>query len=129
MSDQPTNVVNFSRTTSEVLDCVLTEDEQRERGQQLAESVKAVSDLERDQKDVKASMKEAMEDAEAERERLALIVRDGKEPRTVPVRLDYDDQRGMVHKTRLDTGELIGTRPMTDEEKQRALPFLGRKVN
>lgn len=123
------DTVNFTRQTSENLVCVLSDDEQRDRGRQLAEAVEAVTNEQVTQKAAKDEMKDRLDEMQAERTRLAVIVREGKEKRLVPVRFDYDDALGKVHKTRLDTGEVYESRAMTDEERQRALPFARAAVN
>ncbi|MCC6989914.1 MAG: hypothetical protein IT181_12995 [Acidobacteria bacterium] len=115
-----------TRTVSQVLTCQLTDDEQRERGRQLAEALRAVGEEELDQKAQKERMKERLEALHGEVTRLGGIVRAGEEERAVQVRLELDDEKGMVHSVRLDTGELFHSRPMTQQEKQRALPFVAK---
>lgn len=121
-------VTPFTRQVSEVLDCVLTDDEQRDRGRQLADALAAVGAFESKQKNEKQIAKDALETLEGECARLAGIVRAGKEPRTIPVRVVHDDKRLMVDKIRLDTGEVFASRTMTEFEKQRALPFPQKAV-
>ena len=94
----------------------------------LAESLQDIREEEDRQATAKKEMKDTLESLQKEADRLSAIVRDGREDRTVAVRIDHDEARLMVHKTRLDTGELIASRAMTEEERQRALPF-SRKVN
>jgi len=118
-----------TRTITELLDCKLTQEEQLERGQQLADAITAVDTEEAAQKTAKDKMKESLAALASEVNRLVPIVHDGIEKRQVSVRIDYDDTSLMVHKTRLDTGELVASRAMTEEERQRALPFVSRKVN
>lgn len=122
------DVTTINRQSSEVLSCVLTDAEMLDRGRQLAESLQDIREEEDRQATAKKEMKDTLESLQKEADRLSAIVRDGREDRTVAVRIDHDEARLMVHKTRLDTGELIASRAMTEEERQRALPF-SRKVN
>lgn len=119
----------LTRQTSEILTCNLTPEEHRERGRQLAEALEAVDKETVDQKAEKEAMKDRLEHLQAECDRLGKIVREEKEDRSVNVRIDYSDADGMVYKYRLDTGEMFASRKMTDDERQRALPFPTRKVN
>lgn len=116
------------RTTTEILQCRLTPDEHRDRGRQLAEALENVRVFEAAQKVAKEQAKEQGEQLEKEVARLREIVRTEEEPRSVPVRLMFDEGAGMVDKIRLDTGELVHRRPMTDAEKQRLLPFQPKAV-
>jgi hypothetical protein len=51
---------------------------------------------------------------------LATVVRSAREDRPVEIRRDYDYVAGKVETVRLDTGEIVGTRGLTDEERQLA---------
>lgn len=118
-----------SRIVSRVLACTLTDEEQRERGRQLAEAIKAVDECDAAHETKRKAMKEELGGLQAEVDRLAGIVREGREDRSVQVRIDYDEARSLVHYTRLDTGELTESRAMTEDEKQRVLPFASRRAN
>lgn len=79
----------------------------------------------------KASKKEVeSEIAEhgSEARRLARIVRERKEDRDIPVRDDFDHAAGVVNTIRVDTSEVVGTRGMTFEERQRPLDFKAGKA-
>ena len=62
-----------------------------------------------------------LREAEAERDNLARIVREGKEPRFVVCQERADYRAGQVYEVRTDTGELVTTRKMTQDERQLGL--------
>ena len=101
--------------------CELTFDEQIERGQALAKLCGRIGDEQTRQANEKKRMKETLDGLEADRRELTAVVRDKKEMRDVECVATMDPARGLVEVHRTDTGELIETRRMTDEERQRGL--------
>lgn len=57
----------------------------------------------------------------AEVRRLGRVVRERMEERAVPIVEDMDFEAGAVNTIRTDTSEIVGTRGMTPEERQRSL--------
>lgn len=123
-SAEPTSTAVVVKTEWEELDCILTDDEQRDRGRQLADALADVAQFHAEQKSAKETAKDRLETLQGECNRLARIVRAGHETRPVRVQIVHDDRRLMVDKVRLDTGETFASRTMTESEKQRALPFV-----
>jgi len=54
---------------------------------------------------------------------MADMVDSRRELREVTVEVKYDYELGTVSKTRTDTGEVISTREMTDQERQAEIEF------
>jgi len=104
------------------LACKLTDTELKEFGRKLATKCEDIASEESRQKDQKSEMKARLDGMEAERTSLAIVVRRQEEQRDVEVEEVFDYELGKVTQTRLDTGEEIRVRPMTNEERQQPLP-------
>lgn len=104
------------------LPCKLTEAELKEFGRKLAVKCEDIAAEESRQKDQKSEMKARLDGMESERSIFALVVRRQEEQRDVEVEELFDYEAGKVIQTRLDTGEEIRVRPMTNEERQQPLP-------
>lgn len=115
--------VKIHRTVVRSMPCKLTEDELLKVGGELAATVQDIESEDRRQADVKAQMKSRLTELEARRSRLAITVSRREEHRDVQVEIWHDYQRGIVQDIRRDTGEIVHTRPMTDEERQVKLPI------
>lgn len=104
-----------------ILQCRLTEDEQRERGQALALARGERNEREAHRSAEAKRLKALVDDADEEVDRLAAIVRSGQEPRPVEC---LDSLHGYeVVTVRLDTGEEVSRRAATDADRQMALPM------
>ena len=100
------------------LPVVLTEDELAVRSQELA---KAVGDLEETDEARKASASFHGAEVKAARAvvaRLSKVVRERREYRDVEVKDVFDYAEKRVDTVRLDTGERVWTRAMTEDERQ-----------
>lgn len=111
------------RTTTETLSCVLTDDELRERGEQLAKAIEDIATEQKNQESIKAEMKSSIATLEARRDALAAQVRRKAELRQVEVEEVTDYVSGRFSRSRLDTGEVIHERPLTNDERQASLEF------
>lgn len=105
------------------LPCRLTDDELRQRGDSLAEVVQELHAEDDRQADVKAQMKARLTELEAKQTRYAIVISRREEYRDVECDLFADTVRGTVDIVRRDTGDTIETRPITEDERQRALPL------
>ena len=101
--------------------CRLTNDELRDLGQQLAAQVQACVEEETRQGQQRKRMKEALEELEIERDRLAALVADGVEKRDVECVLQADYVMNRAYTLRMDTGEVIDERDLKADERQ--IPF------
>ena len=100
------------------LSCILTEEE---RNAKAREAVAAVGDISREeerQKEVKASMKAAMEKLVGRLFVLRSQVETGFETRPVTCDILHDFDAGTVSLVRRDTGEIAEVRPMHEDERQ-----------
>jgi len=106
----------------------LTEGELSLRSQEMAtaESTLGDAELRLDQfieaaKGTKKQIETEMADARMEVRRLARTVRERQEERSVPIMEEPDYDAGAVHTYRTDSNEIVATRGMTPEERQRSL--------
>jgi hypothetical protein len=105
------------------LPCRLTETELLDRADQLSVVVQETTAEEGRQTDVKAQMKARLTELDARKTRLAITIGRKEEYRDVEVELMADVQAGTVTIYRMDNGEALETRPMTEQERQSSLPL------
>ena len=110
------------RTTKTVLGCRLTDDELQAAGNDLAKVVQDIAGEADRQGEIKAQMKARLMELTAKQTVLAIMVSRREEHRDVEVTIAtcYDD--GVEIRTRTDTGEVISTRALRDDERQPRLP-------
>ena len=101
----------------------LTQDELLDRAAELAGVVEDYSTEEARQTDVKAQLKARLTELDAKRRQLAIVVARKEEYRDVRCEVLADLDRMLAHTMRTDTGEIVGSRPLTDEERQDGLPL------
>ncbi len=115
------------KTTKEkrLLACKLTDQEVYQAGQDLANAVNELHVAEQQRESTVKALKAHEAELEARITIKTILVKDKSEMRMVDCEniLDYNDLRCRV--TRLDTGEYILDRKMTEDEKQSSLPFDG----
>lgn len=111
------------RTIVRSLPCRLTDDELLKKGSELATAVQDIATEEGRQLDIKASMKAKLAEIEARRTQLAIAVSRKEEHRDVEVDIWHDYQRAIVQDIRRDTGEVLTTRVMSEDERQIGLPM------
>ena len=108
----------MNETRTESLPCKLTPEERREAGEALAGVVQDVAAEGDRQTDIKAQMKARLTELEARKAQLAITISRGEEYRDVRVQDTPDYAAGTVHTVRMDTGECIRTRRLSEEERQ-----------
>lgn len=106
------------RRFEQMLPVRLVSDELRERGEMLAHSRQLAEQHALDAADIKTRLKKQAEKLEMEITRLATIIREKQEPRPVTVEVRLTKRTGQVEEVRLDTGEVVATRRMRDDETQ-----------
>lgn len=106
----------------------LSEGELSLRSQEMASAERALGEAEarldawtEAAKATKKQLENEIGEARWEVKRLGEIVRDRKEKREVPILEDADYEAGAVHTYRTDTNEIVETRGMTPEERQRSI--------
>lgn len=72
-------------------------------------------------KETKKGIENEISDARFSVSRLARVVRDRQEDRAVPIMEEPDYEAGAVNTYRTDSNEIVATRGMTPEERQRSL--------
>jgi hypothetical protein len=115
--------VKLHRTIVRSLPVRLTDEELLKKGSDLATAVQDIATEEGRQVDIKASMKAKLAEIEARRTQLAIAVSRKEEHRDVEVDIFHDYQRAVVQDIRRDTGEVLSTRVMSEEERQIGLPM------
>lgn len=116
-----------TKTTKEtqLLQVPLTQEEQLAAGKKLSEAVRTLTSCQAQAKSAASQFKAKIDEMQAKINHLQILISDGYELRNVPCEnvLDYTDVRCRV--IRLDTGEIIADRKLTEDEKQSTLPFDG----
>ena len=108
------------KTAIRQLPCELTDLELRRFGDELAVAVQDTTAEEDRQKQIKTEMKARIDELTARKARIALTISRREEYRDTEVRYCLDGN-GMVLEVRADTGEVLRTRPLADEERQLVL--------
>lgn len=103
----------------------LTLDEVRAKGEDLALKIQEVDEETAELKEYTKTEKSRIQSLVLEQKKLAETVRQRRELRVVPVDI-IDIGEGKVNEVRTDTAEVIRTRPMTEKERQRTLPAIGK---
>jgi hypothetical protein len=106
----------------------LSEPEVALRAQELASAESVLGDAEKRleqfveaAKGTKKGIETEITDARSLVGSLARVVRERKEDREVPVMEDADYEKGAMNTYRTDTNEIVATRGLTHEERQRSL--------
>ena len=112
----------LAKTETRSLPVKLTDNELRERGDELAATIQNVNTEERRQADQKTQMKARLTELQARQTQLAITISRREEERDVTVDVYHNYEALKVETVRRDTGEAIHRREMTQEELQRPLP-------
>lgn len=100
-----------------MLPCSLNEEELLARTSVLVAKIHEHGVEEEDQREAKASMKKKLDDLDREITCIARVVREKKELRPVEVSEVKNYPRRIVEFIRVDTGEAVDSRPMTEPER------------
>ena len=122
MSEKPKRAGQILRTETRNLPCKLTNDELRDKADELASTVQAIEGEKSRQDSVKAELKATMAELESRQTRLAQVVSRREEYRDVKVVVELHEN-DIVREVREDTGEAIQTRPARDTERQQKMEF------
>lgn len=105
------------KTETKTLMCILTADEQRVRGIELAAAIKTLDELDVQKREVTEKIKAA----EARRDVLATVVKFCQEERPVECVLEPDYDADTMTVRRTDTGTVVCVRQLTLMERQQEL--------
>lgn len=105
------------------LPCKLTQKEIYEAGKSLADALKRKSECEVRLESFKQQVKAEITTAEGEASKFQGLVASEIEYRMVEVEARFDFKAGRKTIIRMDTGEIIRTENITEDERQRMLPL------
>lgn len=105
--------------------CSLTREEVAKYAEDLAQLIDREATTTSDFDSVKKTWKGKLEDIKREILSTSTKVREHKEIRLVKCQKELDFESGEVRLVRMDTGEIIETRPMSAVERQKELDFDG----
>ena len=105
------------------LKCVLTDKELQQKGAELADAIDEGKRLEAEFTEVKQQFKGKIDGATGRVAALASTIRAKSEYRSVKCSRVFDFEAGLVREIRTDTYEEIGSRMMTDTDRQQHLPL------
>ena len=118
----------MSGTIDEIMvDVLLTDEEKARFAEALSDLVVKMESLETEKKGYDAMMNAKIKEIEAEARGVAAVVSSGVQEKLVECEIHFDNFHKEAVYQSLETGEIVRTRPMTKEEMQRTLPFLGKK--
>ena len=95
----------------------LNDQEVLEQSMELAHTIQELADETDSQAGIKAIMKAKLMELDAKQSRLAAVVSTRTDYRDVEVEVALTDD-AMAQETRKDTGEIMLTRPLREDEKQ-----------
>lgn len=108
-----------TKTTIRRLPVRITEEEQRDLGKELAESIFEQEGKESAAKESARQFKNEIAEIVAQSTRLSQILHDGAEYRDVKCEIHIDmPEPGRKTTIRTDTGEIVEVKPMTDGDSQ-----------
>jgi hypothetical protein len=102
----------------EDLRCPITDGEHRQKGVLLGQLLEERRQIEQRHKEERAAQKEEMATHDVKLHVCQEEVRTQSEVRSVDVEVVADFSRGVVETIRLDSGKVIRSRPMSDNERQ-----------
>ena len=98
-----------------------TEEEKREIASDLAQKINEKNELEQKKKEVAATIKAEIETAESQIAQLSTHYNQGYHHKNVKCRVDRNHETKTISYYRTDTGELVDSRRMTQDELQQGL--------
>lgn len=126
--DAPPEVEVIAERQEHSFERELTDDDWRELGKTSAQAARRAADLKAELDRTSKRLKGAIEVAVGEAVDAQNAMLAGKRTITVEVRAELRTD-GMVHLVRLDTGEVVERRPLTEQERQRSLFSQAAKTN
>lgn len=109
--------------------CDLSREEVEERATEAARLIDQLDQQEADMKAAQKAAKARIEESETQLRRVSGEVRDRATIRLTDCQRVFDWDKGEVREIRSDTGEVMATRPMSDEEKQKGFDFSDGSVD
>lgn len=113
--EKPTAVIDY--------DYKLTDDDRLQYAQRISELDEQDDALENERKMQASSFKARIDENHSERKKLSRAIRSGEETRSAICTINYNHKKGIVEFVEVATGQVVSSRPMTNEERQ--LPLFG----
>ncbi len=113
-----------AKTVTRSLPCELTDEELRERADQLVVHIRELEALDEEKKEASKKFRDKMRAIGSKVSVFSKQIEDKKEVREVECLEAPDYNRKLMVITRKDTGEVLGTRPLSSEDLQAPLPNL-----
>ena len=107
--------------STELLDCTLTDEEILRYGKELADTIQSVEEEQARQEGVKQEMKGRLLILQGKVTELSGKVNRGREMRPVKVQTVRDYGKSLFEKIRTDTGEVLVSRTLREDERQASL--------
>lgn len=105
----------------QTIDCVLTQEELAMRAKEQAKQQQELRKQEEHGRETRAELGQEEKKIKAKLDHLAEVVRSGTEQRPVECQDQIGEDRHTVITFRCDTGEEVGSRPMTENERAAAM--------
>ena len=112
---------------TEELPVELSDEERIERARQLGEIVETITNKEIEKKAETKRLQSAIDELKRKRTQLAEVCRKGEELRQIECRTVCYWEDETVSIIRVDTGEIVRTRPMTSKDRQQKLHIASRR--
>jgi hypothetical protein len=112
---------NKTEVIKDILPVKLTDEERMQCADALANALQSASDAKMRKKSIVKNLDREIAEIEQEGVELRDAVATGREYREVIVHRVFDFEKAIVTETRTDTGDVIRSRAMTDEERQATL--------
>lgn len=112
---------NKTEVIKDILPVKLTDEERMQCADALANALQSASDAKMRKKSIVKNLDREIAEIEQEGVELRDAVATGREYREVIVHRVFDYEKAIVTETRTDTGDVIRSRAMTDEERQSTL--------
>ena len=128
MAKKPNNSIKTSTKLIRNLETPLMDSEKLARADELARTLAQLREHESTMANIKAGWKKISQELEAKVSFYGKIVGSGKESRAVECREDLNWEDKTVDCFRLDTGELVDTRPMYAHELQAEMALDGAEA-
>lgn len=109
----------------ELVKCVLSDEEKLRLGREIADANGRLDESDKELKSVQTQIKARIKQDKALVALCSEKLRSGYEYRRVECRQDMDYRGGIVRVIRLDNFEVVRSRAMEDEERQKQLDFGG----
>lgn len=113
------------RRFDEVLPCALTDEELRERADELVKVLDTIDDIEAEKKSANDQFKARIQIQESRARELRTAIEGKREDRPVECIESFELRLGVARTTRTDTGEQIRERALRSTELQPSLPLSG----